>query len=257
MALTFSKFYGGFFIDESSFYLPFKEGAGPELDAQVAIGTYSATDFCAAISAAMNLVGSQAYAVTFDRTTRFITISAPSAFTLLGSTGLTSGLSILNRIGFPTDTISSTSNTASIACGYEYRPQFPLQDYLPSKNNSKSVEATINKSASGIVQVVRFGLEKYIEFSIQYVNNEPGDSDIIRYNPNAIDELNAFMLDSTAKNYIEFMYNETDVNTFETLLLDTTAGDSKGTGYKLKEMTGKKLYGYWESGLLTYKKIEA
>ena len=255
--IIFSKFYGGFNVDESSFYLPFKEGAGPELNAQVAVGSYSVSDFCAAIKSALNSAGSFSYTVTMNRTTRILTITSSGSFTILGSTGTTVGQSILPKIGFLIDTSSSTSHIGTVAVGYEYRPQFPLQDYTPSKNNSKAVEASINKSASGIIQVVKFGVEKFIKFSIQYVNNEPSSSNIIRYNPNAITELNSFLDDSISKNYIEFMYDENDVNNFEVIILESTSYDQKGVGYELKEMTNKKLYGHWETGLLTYRKIGA
>jgi hypothetical protein len=255
MALTFSKFYGGFNVSSSNIYISFKEGAGPELNATVAIGSYSAVDFCAAISSALNTAGSFAYAVTFDRSTRFITVTASGSFKLLGATGSTNGLSCLVTMGFMTDTTLATSATGSIVCGYEFRPQFPVQDYLPSANNESAVDATVNKTASGLVQVVRFGSQRMIKFSIQYANNNPSDSPIIRYNQSAVSELNAFMLDATSKNYIEFMYDENDVDTFEVMLLESTEKDSKGIGYELKEMLSKKLPGYFETGILTFRKI--
>lgn len=255
--LIFSKFYGGFNIDQSNYTLPFKETAmGPELSAEIAIGTYTVLDFCTAIASALNTAGTNTYTVTFDRVTRLITISSSAQINILAATGMTAGLSICPDIGITVDTGLVASYTGLTPTGYEYRPQFPLQDYMPSSNNAKAVDATVNKSANGIVQVVRFGVERFIKFSIQYANNEPSDSVIIKYNTNAISELNDFMQDSCDKNYIEFMHDENEPLSYEVILLESTSGDSKGVGYELKEMTSKKLSGYWETGILNYKKIE-
>jgi hypothetical protein len=49
---------------------------------------------------------------------------------------------------------------------------------------------------------------------------------------------------------MEFMENETDLSTFETLTLESTSEDKNGMRYKLKELYDQDLPEYYETGIL-------
>ena len=110
---TRSEFIFGHIITTNNRNIPFDEG-GPELNAQLNVGTYSLTDYVVEVARAMNVVGGQTYTVSVDRATGFITISAPGTFSLLFATGATIGTGNVSLLGFAaTDLTGSTSYTGT------------------------------------------------------------------------------------------------------------------------------------------------
>lgn len=151
-------------VDSTNIYLDFDEGGG-ELTAEVSVGSFTFNELPSAIEAALNGTGALTYSVTADRETRKFTISASGSFTLRISSGTHVGADIFPLIGFTgSDVGPTTSATANLQAGTEYRPQFYLQDWVDQIDNQKSISPAVVKTASGDVEVVKFGIEKFYEF---------------------------------------------------------------------------------------------
>lgn len=257
MALnTFSTFYLLDPVTDNNFYLPFDEGSG-ELTAEVAIGEYTVTTITDAISDAMNAVGTNTYSVAFNRNDRTYTITGDGTFSLLLTTGSQIGVDVFSLLGFSgADTASALSHTSNSAAGVVFTPQFKLQDYIASDDFQEATSAAVSTTANGLVEVISFGQTQFIEMNIMFstdiaqTKNGP-----IRNNPNGVSDLRNFLLFATKKYPFEFIPDESDVDTFETVLLEKTASDGKGVGFKLREIFDKGLPGYYETGKLTLRKI--
>lgn len=249
--LTHSLFYYGHTIDSSNYAIDFNEGAA-ELQATLAIGEYTLTDFLAEVERALNAAGALTYVVSINRTTRIITIAAGSTFSLLVSTGTRSGSGAWPLLGYSgADKTGTNTYAANTASGSSYYTQFILQDYIDSIHNVRTVEAVVNKSASGKIEVVKFGTESFFEFSLKYINNFTMPSGApIRTNLNGVANLTTLMNYLITKAPVEFIPDESNVNAYSKLLLESTPDNDKGLGFKLKELYDKGLPGYYETGML-------
>jgi hypothetical protein len=157
---TFSTLYYGHVVSADNNSIAFDEG-GPELIAEIDVGSYTLTDYVLAVQDALNNTGALTYTATLDRVNRLVTISATGTFALLVSTGSTVGTSAYPMIGFSgTDRTAAATYQGNLGSGSEYRPQYILQDFIPSTNYKRNVLASVNESASGIIEVVRFGLQQ-------------------------------------------------------------------------------------------------
>jgi len=257
MINTDSIFYWIDAINDTNFYLDFDEGIG-ELSAEVSTGCFTPTDLSIQVESALNEVGGQSYSVVFDRQTRLYTISATSNFDLLVATGTHLGSDIFNLLGFTGgDLTGSNSYTSDTAVGFTYEPQFKLQDYVDIEDLQKSINATVNRSAAGQVEVVRFGIEKFFEFNIRFCTDiDQGVGGPISTNLSGVDDVRRFMRFCTSKSELEFMPDKKDRNTFYKILLESTEEDSKGTGYRLKELYSSNLPGYYDTGKLVFRLVE-
>lgn len=246
-------------VDSTNLYLDFKEGAGSELTADISVGKYTHSELPAAISAALNGIGALTYTVTLDRDARKFTIAASGAFTLLISTGSHVGANIFPLLGFTgADTSSSASHTANLQAGTEYRPQFYLQDWVDATDNQKSISPAVNKTASGEIEVVKFGIEKFYDFSIMLVTDiDQKGTGFVETDLNGVANLRAFMQFCAAKNNLEFMPDRDTRADFFKVLLESTEAVTNGTGYKLKELYDKGLPNYFESGKLVFRLRES
>lgn len=238
-------------VDSTNFYLDFDEGGG-ELTAEVSVGSFTHSEIVDAIEAALNGAGLLTYSVTFDRNSRKFTISASGSFTLRISSGTHVGADIYSLLGFTgADVGPTTSATANLQAGTEYRPQFYLQDWVDASDNQKSISPSVNKTASGEVEVVKFGTEKFFEFSIMLANDiDQGNGNFIETDPNGVANLRSFMQFAVEKNNFEFMPDRNNKANFYKVLLESTDGNSNGTGFKLIELYDKGLPNYFESGKL-------
>lgn len=211
-----------------------------------------------AVANAMNAVGNLEYTVSFDRDTRFVTISSTETFDLLPVTGSNAGTSIFALIGFTTDRSSSTSYLADGELGRVYVPQFPVQNYKDSKDNKTAISPSINESASGIKEVIRFGNLKRFTFNFTLItDNNVGDTGTGPWfnNQSAVAEANDFMDFTTDQNPVEYMPDMTDTSTFKKILLDRTPQGRNGTDYELKEMIAQKLVGFYETGNIVFRDL--
>lgn len=256
-ALTYSRFLYGFEVTADNNIINIDEGSG-ELTAEIEPGSYTFGDLCDAIASALNDVGSFTYTVTPNRSTRKITIAASSAMDFLFSTGSGVAASAASLMGFSaSDHTSVTTITSGSAVGTLYSPQFKLQSYIPSENSQQSAFETKNKSASGRIQVQRFGTERFMKCEIQFATDIPqGSSGPIVSNTSGVDDLRAFMESICDQMPVEFFIDKDDTNTYESMILEATADSKDGTGFELKEMHSWKLRGYFETGKLTFRVID-
>lgn len=254
MITTTPVFYYNYKITAENYFLNFDDGDG-ELAAELRQGNYSATELGVEIARAMSEYGSQDYTVTFDRDTRKYTISAVGSFNLLAFSGANIGLGCFSTIGFAaTDLTASTSYESDTSAGSEFIPQFPLQDFIGFDDWQEFAEANINESASGLVEVYSIGSRSFMEFNITLATDYPqGRNGIIRNDANGVSKLRTFMQYCITKGNLEFMPDSSDRSTYSTVLLEKTPTSSTGTGYQLKELYGKGLSGYYETGKLKWR----
>lgn len=254
---TFSSFYYGFSIDETNNFIPFDEG-GAEINAEIDIGAYSLTDVLVKLKTAMDAVGGQTYTWSVDRDTRLVTVSAASNFSLLIGTGSTRGTSPFELLGFTggVDLTGSNSYTGDSPAGSEYLPQFILQDYNSPEEFQERIGASVNESANGEIEVISFGLRKFIEMNIMYINNRPQDGTVIKTNLSGVSDAIHFMEFITQKFPFEFIPDVADRNTFHKVLLESTPQSREGVGFKLRELVGRGLPGYYETGVLRLRVLD-
>ena len=252
MIKTRSQFYFISPISENNFAIPVQDNLG-EFSASVRIGSYSPTDLGIAVSFALNDSGNQEYEVIFNRATRTYTISAPNNFDLLFATGITVGQSVHPSMGFDNiDLVGSNSYTSQNAAGFSYRPQLFLQDYVDKDDFQEGVDASINESASGVIEVITFGINNFYEFNIKYATDRDlGKDSIIEKNLLGVSELRDFLRFATTKANIEFMKDRDNVAQFDRILLESTSSSGKGVGFKLKELS--RIDGFFETGKLKFR----
>lgn len=252
---TFSVFYYGHNIDRNNRFLNIDEGGG-EISVEIAVGSYTLSEFAAAVQSSLNSAGSNEYTVTVDRTSRRLTVAADAAFDLLVSSGSQLGQSAWSLLGFSgADRTGLLSYEGNLASGFEYRPQFKLQDYVDSEINSQGISTVINKTSEGAIEVVSFGREQFFEMNIRYITNLPQDGKVIRNNPNGVLDAVSFMEDATRKRRMEFMKDVDDRNTFAKVILESTPDSREGIGYKLRERISDSLRDYYDTGLLTFRVV--
>lgn len=250
---TLSKFYYGHTIDETNNKLDFDEG-GAELTATLDTGEYTLTEFCVEIKRALEEVGALTFTVTVNRSTRIITVAAGSNFTLRVTTGTNILTAPWSLMGFAVNKTGSNSYAGDSASGSTYTPQFTLQDYVPPTNNKKSMQSTLQETANGDVELVRFAVLRMIEMNIRFCTDIP-QSPIgpITNNANGLANIRTFMDYLVTKAPVEFMPDVSTTGTFYKVILDSTSDDSKGSGYKLKERTDLMIPGYYDTQLLTFR----
>jgi hypothetical protein len=237
-------------------FIDINEGSG-ELSTIIPPSGYSPTELAVQIQTQLNLTGTQFYTVTFNRDERTYTISAPSNFDLLVSSGTNAGLSVYQTIGFLTDQTGTNTYTSEQITGSEYIPQFPLQDFRGFEDNEDGVDASVNEAASGVVEVITYGRRRFMSFNIKYIKDgQPCSDSIYGDDPNAVQNARDFLSFCIGKARLEFMKDNNDRTTFDTILLEKTRKSSKGTAYELRELYNENLLGYYETGRLEFRKIE-
>lgn len=250
---TFSIFYYGHEVTSSNNTIDFDEGFG-ELTAELGPGKYTLTDFAKEIAAAMNEAGTKTYSATVDRSTRLITINSTGTFSFLISSGSTVGTSAFGLAGFTgSDTPTASSHTGNLASGSEYRPQFILQSHIPPENFKRTVNASVNESASGAVEVVRFGAVRFMQCNIMFITDKKMDGIVIKNNQSGVSSANAFMDYITRIAPIEFMKDISDRDSYLKIQLESTPQSKDGIDYTLKENYDKGLPGIFETGNLTFR----
>lgn len=256
MVNTYSIFYYGYEIDISNQYLDFDEGGG-ELTATIAVGSYSLQQFLDAVKTALDAAGGLTYTVSVDRATRLVTISAGANFTLKVTSGSHAAASCFGLLGFSgADKTGTDSYTGSSESGTAFEPQFWLQDYIASTDYRRAVEASVNTTASGSVEVVTFGTQQFVQMNIRFQTDiaQSGNSPI-KNDVNGVDDLRAFMQHLITKAPVEFMPNINQRTTYETLILESSSLSRDGIGYRLRELYNQGLPGYYDTGVLTFRVV--
>jgi len=216
------------------------------------------TDLMTEVARALNDAGANTYTVTLDRSTRLVTISADDTFELLVSSGSNIGLSPFSLLGFtdPVDRTGASSYVGDTAIGASYEPQFTPQNFTSFDDNLEGIQASINESAAGIVEVVTFGDRRFMDMEILYVTSEPKTKENpIRNNPTGLEDARSFMEFLIKKSEVEFMIDRSDVNTFDKVLLESTRASRQGTAYELRELVDRGLNDHYTTGPLRFRKV--
>ena len=253
---TRSVFYYATAISGLNKFINFDEGGG-QLSAVLAIGEYTHKQLEAIVENAMNSAGADTYTVTFDRDTRGYTIASTGTFSLLLTTGTQIGTSAHGLLGFTgADTASAASHTSNTTSGSEFKPQFILQDYIPTTDIEEPVEVSVNTSAAGEIEVVKFGTQQFAEMSIMFQTNvDQGASGPIENDANGVSNFRQFMQFATTKGPLEFMPDRGARANFENLILDKTPTNSQGVGFKLQNMFISGFDGYYQIKGLRWLKV--
>lgn len=255
MISTISSFWYGMVIDETNQYINFDEGGG-ELTATLTAKDYSHTGLATEIARAMTESGGQTYTCTLTRATRKFIISATSNFDLLASTGSQVGSSPWTLIGYTaTDKTGTNTYTTENAGGSEYLPQFWLQNYVSTDDFQEYASSSINESGSGLVEVISYGINQFMECDIKYITDIDQTGGVITTNATGLIDARAFMQAITKKSKIEFMEDKDTPSTYETFLLESTSQNRTGVGYRLREEYGRGLSGYYSTGILKFRKV--
>lgn len=250
---SWSKFYYVDSVTRSNQNLNFDEGSG-ELQAIIDVASYTLDELPLAIKTAMDAVGTQEYTVTLDRATRVFTISASGSFDLLIDTGTQAGTSIFSVIGFTgADLTGLTTYSGNAQSGTSYGVQFKLQDYVAPDFSQQRIQPAVNESASGKIEVVSFGIRKFIEMNLMFITNSVMDGKVIRNNASGVEDALSFLEFATTKAPLEFIEDDLDSDTFYKVILESAPGSSDGTGFILKEETGNNLRDIYKTGLLKWR----
>lgn len=246
-------------VTTTNFQLDFVEPniSAAELTADLNAGSRSHTELAEEVERALNAAGQQTYTVTFDRDTRIYTIASDDTIELLASSGTNVGTSAYSLLGYDaTDLTGASSYAAQNAAGSQYEPLFPLQTFRGFEDIKEGILPSINESASGEIEVITYGERQFMEFNITFITNETwSKSSIVRSSATAIEDARTFLDFLITKSNLEFMKDSTDRNTFDTILLERTRQSRTGTGYQLTELYNLNLLGYYETGILRFRKV--
>jgi len=230
---------------------------GLELTASLFVGSRSMTKLMIEVERALNDAGENVYTVTFDRSTRIVTISADDTFELLVSSGSNVGVSPFSLLGFTgSDRTGASSYVGDTAIGNNYVPQFLPQQYTSFDDNLEGTESSLNESAAGVVEVVTFGETRFMEMNLTFITDIfKGKANPINNNQSAIQETRNLMEFLIRKSEVEIMLDKDDVNTFDNALLESTKKSRQGTSYQLNELVGRGLNDHYETGVLKFRKV--
>jgi hypothetical protein len=254
---TYSAFTYGHTITIDNQTMPFSENNVDELLATLKTGAYTLQSMATEMARAMNEVGTLNYVASVDRSTRKITISGDSVFYLYVTSSSLSSVSPYDLLGFTTDKSGLNTYESDVSSGSYFEPQFYLQKYVSFEDFQSANAVTVNETATGKIQVVKYGDVNRMECNITLQTNIRQSKDsVIKDDEFGEDNLRAFMRYAVTKAPIEFIPDINTPNTFTDCLLDKTQSDPKGTGFKLKELYSKGYADWWESGLLTFREIK-
>lgn len=257
MIQTYSKFYYGIEITEDNCKMDFDEGGG-ELTATLDYGTYTPEEIATEVALQLNAAGAFTYTCTFNRSTRILTITSSSSVEMLFLSGSNAVESAYSTLGFSIladDT--DTSFVAASACCSVYTPQYKLQSYVPYENFIEQQSATVNETVTGRQELITFGDTYMTRFNINFITDiaQPSGGPIIN-NASGLSDALDFLRYINKKNKIEFMPDVDVASSYINLVLDANAASKTGTTMRLKELYDKGLSGYYETELLTFRKVD-
>jgi len=256
MALTtFSSFWYGHLVDDTSYTIDFTDASGAKT-AELILGGYTPTQFSVELARAMTDVGGQEYSCVLDRATRKLTISAVDPFELNVSTGPTGGISAFGLAGFTAEKTGSNSYLADVQTGFEWLPQFKLQDYVPTSINKSPVDETLNQTITGRVESIRFGTLSFMECNAVLINNRGVEiPNYLEADGSGVENAVSFLEYATQKSGVEFMPNRNVPGIFESFILESTTESQNGTSFKLAERLSQNLPDFYDTGLMVFRKL--
>jgi hypothetical protein len=254
---TYSAFSYNHRITTDNNQLPFSEDGIIQLVGVLRSGGYTIGDFAIEMARAMNEVGTLNYVATVDRSTGLISIAGDSNFFLYVTSSTLSSISAYSALGFTVEKSGADNYVGDERSGSFFEPQFYLQKYVDFIDSQKANNVTVNESASGKIQVIKYGDVNFMECNITLQTNiEQSKGSVIKNLP-GYDDLLAFMQYAVTKNPLEFYRDIDDLdNSLVECLLEKTAADSKGTGFKLKELYSKGFADWWETGIITFRELK-
>ena len=263
MALdTRSVFYYGYKIQAQppNGFLNIDEGAG-EITIEIPVGTYTLSTLVSSLRNALLTQGTLDYTVLVDRNTRQITISAPVSFDLLTNSGTNVGSSAWSLLGFDTtaDQTGQTSYTSQFSSGSAYYPQFFLQSYVDPESLQSKQQASKNVASNGTtVEVINFGIARFIEMDIKFITSRDdiADGQLILKNSTGYEDAVTFFKDITELNEFEFIPDVENSGTFFRCILESMPGFENGTGYRLRELFNINLRDVYETGIIKMRVID-
>lgn len=246
-------------IDATNNLMNFREpGAAitTEKTATLNVGARTHTDLATEIERALNDAGEFTYTVTFNRSTRTFTITGSATFELLASSGTNVGLSPYSLIGFTTDQTGSTSYEGT-ASGNSYVSQFKPQQFLSFDNNLELTEASLNKAAQGtIIETVTFGETNFMEFNLPFITSLPKTKgNAVLNNPTGLEDARQLLEFLIRKRTVEFMIDESNVSSFDKILLESSPESRQGISYRLKEQIDEGFEEHYETGRLKFRRV--
>jgi hypothetical protein len=250
---TRSAWTYGHTVELEKNFLPFSENGVDEL---INTGAYTLQSFAVEVARAMTEVGSQEYSVSLDRSSRLLTVIADSNFELYVTTSSLSNSSVYPLMGFTTDRSGSNSYVGDEASGDIFYPQIPLQSYVDFVDRQKANNVTVNETATGKIEVIKYGDVNFMRCNITFQTDIEQGRDSYIENRQGETELRAFMQYAVTKAPMEFIPDRDDMNTYTDCLLERTSFDSKGTGFELKELYTRGFANWWESGIIEFREIK-
>lgn len=257
MINTYSKFYYGHKITKDNNLFPVDEGSG-EVVVELRVGTYSLTEYIAELQRAFGQFLDNEYTINVDRDNRIITYESDAPFEFLFGSSDVSFQSGYDLAGFAQSDYSSSGDQiiAPFPSGKEYIPQTKLDRYKDFNFNRKAIQSVVNESANGIVEVIQFGSKQNMELNIKYINNESFSKGAwIKNDPSAIENAIDFLEYITGKGNLEFIPDEDDPSEFTICYLESTEQSKDGVDYELSEMAQDRLFNFYQTGLLTFRKV--
>lgn len=252
---TYSKFYYGWRITQSNKFIDFNDGTIKV--AELKVGSYTSAQLALEIKKKLDALSTIDFSVSFNRITRKFTITGTTNFSLLFGTGVHSAQSASSVLGYnQTDLTGANVYLAPNVSGYEYKTQFILQSYKSPETNRKAIDASVNKSSNGDLEVIKFGNERFMECDFKFITDIAQHPDsIVRTNYNGVNDFIQLIEWCTEKYPVEFMKDENNTDDFQSFILESTASDSKGLDYDLIETYDRGLPFYYETGKLKFKLI--
>ena len=206
----------------------------------------------------MNAASLVDFIVTVNRSTRKIVITSTVVFSLLSNTGPTAGANAYTVLGFSTavDKTGLMSYQGDFSIGFVYNTQFFLQGYKDPSTNRKAIDGVVNRSASGVTEVIKFGNERFMECDVNFITDLiQQQGSIVRTNESGVASFISLMEWLTDKAPVEFMFNENKPDLFQEFELESTPQSSNGLDYDLTELYDRGLSDYFNSGRLKFKLI--
>jgi hypothetical protein len=247
-----------YFIDPvtvTNQFLDFSEG-GPEINGKLVVGARSPEQLMLEAARALNDQGALDYTVTLNRVTRIVTIAASGVFELKPVTGTNAGQSIFSVLGFTTDRSLAATYDSDLPVATEWRPQFFFKSYVDFDDFEEAVKASVQEAANGAIQTVSFGDRNFMMFEAMFITDgDMGTGNIIETQVDAVANVRTFLKFIRKKGNLEFMPDRDDPDTFFTVLHEKSADSSDGTGYRLHEMLGMGLADFYQTGMLTFRKV--
>lgn len=249
MLTTQSLFLYGYQITENNRSIDFKiSGGGSELQATLTIGYYSLSSLMSEIKTQLQAADpSNTYTVTADRTyvggtENRVTIATSGAFlSLLFLTGSRNASSVDTLLGFThTDKTGFTTYTGTLTSGTALVSPYNGFEYQ-STSTIRKINGSVNISTSGKKEAIVYSIMKFFEVKFKYI----AAADI----PNWVD----FFEWAIQQRLLEFTPEITSPTVFVECTLESTSEDSKGLGYRLREMRSENLYNLFDTGVLKFR----